>query len=644
MRRLPGSPAETGAGPADHRLLRLRAVLLAARLGLPLVPDATVPVPSSSKTPLATLVALLLLILADIFVGARGLDVLLPHLPEPDAYSARQVEVLAEREEPQPSFFFYPLLMARLSTLGPQAAVPSTALQAGAELGPHLVAASSPWVRIRWVSMLGTVLAVPMCFLLARTFLSAWPALLAAAFMATAFIPSLYGAQGRPHGLALGTIALGLLMVMRLAQKASPARYLGAGLGAALAIGSLHSGFLILPALLVAHWVAEPLGASGKRRHALFLMALAVALLAMPAVYPSWSSIPAPETATIQRIPRFANGALEWGQNVLEFERFSAPHPTRWVELLFENEPAMAILAGLGLLSACAAGLRKKNTAKRRPVLALCAHNLVYATFLTVYYNTQDRYLLPLLPLTAVLAAYGATRLVGLLRVLPSAWPKQPFVALGALLVLAPGIAGKLKLAELRHGEDTVELAAQWIAEHESGEQAVGLAIYFQLPASFQVDASVLATAPPHWIDSLAWYKYLSAREPQAEDRQLAINLLQFWKFKDVAAAREALAALPCRYVLVELTQRTRGPGGDFGRGFQALRQVLREDGRLVKTFTAGPDKARPGLFQDYGVGRNQWIEFWRTENLGPRIQVFDLDPPKRKNRNKNKPGPKSGK
>lgn len=337
-----------------------------------------------------------------------------------------------------------------------------------------------------------------------------------------------------------------------------------------------------------------------------------------------------PFHAASHAIPRISAGALVWGNHVLELQRFTAPHPGRWIAILFENEPVLCLLAGLGLLLAVLGRHRERSKSTERAALALCAHGLLYALVLTSYFESEDRYLLPLLPLTAVLAAHGAQRLgTSLLRYLPKSLPRMPAAWIGALLVLAPSLAAKIHLALLRTRPDTLELAADWIAERATEEQAVGIATFSQLPMALAARASQIPTEPAILINSLPWYRYLLERTPRAGDAQQKLNVLEFWRFEHEQDVRDALARMPCRFVVLELTQRARSASGSFTQGSLAMRKVLHEQGRVVQTFSGGPGKTHPGLFLDFGGGRNQWLEFWRTDNLGPRLQIFYLQAPK---------------
>ncbi|MBK7875193.1 MAG: hypothetical protein IPJ77_05500 [Planctomycetes bacterium] len=113
--------------------------------------------------------------------------------------------------------------------------------------------------------MLAT-LAIPLLFVLARSFLPPWPSLLAAAWLATSLNHLLFSQEARPHAPHLTFVLLALVATLALARRPGLARSLAAGGACALACATLQTGGFTLAALVAAH-VAPGVGdAAWKRR------------------------------------------------------------------------------------------------------------------------------------------------------------------------------------------------------------------------------------------------------------------------------------------------------------------------------------------------------------------------------------------
>lgn len=118
----------------------------------------------------------------------------------------------------------------------------------------------------------------------------------------------------------------------------------------------------------------------------------------------------------------------------------------------------------------------------------------------------------------------------------------------------------------------------------------MGLGTFSQFPMALDPRASQI---PAGLINNQAWYRYLLERAPRTGDAKQEVHVLEFWRFENEQDVRDALASLPCLFVVLELTQRARSSSGSLTAGFQPLRKVLHEQGLVVQTFSGDPEYAQ---------------------------------------------------
>ncbi len=233
----------------------------------------------------------------------------------------------------------YPHLLPRLGALLPS---PGSGAAPAATLDEALVRAAAPWTQLRTLLALLSLASVPLTWLLARRWMSALGACVAAGLVATSLLHITLSIQQKPHAVAAGLDLLALLAALELVRKPSPLRCLLAGAAAALAIGSLHSAALCLPplcaALLLVPRRALP-GAARRLAAALVPVAASVALF-----YPFFLS-------TVQA----SSGGSPRGAGLAGFFGFVAGNlrGARWARLatsLVEIDPVLCVLALAGLL------------------------------------------------------------------------------------------------------------------------------------------------------------------------------------------------------------------------------------------------------------------------------------------------------
>ncbi len=142
-----------------------------------------------------------LLFIAALLLRLPGLDALLPHHPEADAWVVEQSIRLSEAETSgetrQAIQGKYPLLLADLTraVMGDQ----TRAFDADRTPEEHRAAASAPFLAARQTLALLSALAAPLTYLLARMFMGRGAAGLAGAWVVVSLLHASLSVQARPH-------------------------------------------------------------------------------------------------------------------------------------------------------------------------------------------------------------------------------------------------------------------------------------------------------------------------------------------------------------------------------------------------------------------------------------------------------------
>ena len=432
--------------------------------------------PEPSRSPRHVLLALVLLCALALGVRLHGNDYLLPHQPEPDAvivWQAAWWDRPAEVERMTAFAYeasFYPHLLGRLLAALPGPAYPVVE-PPGAPLAEHLDAAGLRYRRGRTLITLISVLAIPALYLIARRFLAPGWALLAAAFLATSLLNHSYSQQARPHTASIAVCLLALLAALRLRAAPSRTRYLVAALAAFLALGVLHNGVFVLPAMLLAHLWAP------RRDWPAFGASALVVLAALPVFYPFYIE------AGIAGI--FRDDGVDLGGQALRRDLFSGAGYLKILRSLWGWEPVITLLAGAGLLAGLRALARGRPDADRLREIALVASfPLAFAGVWGLWTVVPARFVNGLVPFVALLAACGARAVLRAL--VPAGAPARAAVLVaGALALLALPAFVCFKLARLRGADDTHERAADWLVAHVDRERdviATEILLYLPLP------------------------------------------------------------------------------------------------------------------------------------------------------------------
>ena len=597
--------------------------------------------------PTAVRLGLVLLVALTTLLRGTGLDHGLPHHIEPDAEIGTQVEYLRGERKGQrmaSDIGTYPLLMARLAT-SLFAAPPHPRSVERASAREHLGTASKNYLDARRVSMLLSLLVVPATFLMARRFVSPPWALFAAALLACSVLWLTFAQQARPHAPAAGFAAWALVAALWLRRRGGARAWIVAGAAVGLAVACLHSGLALLPPLLAAHLL-------GRRRRLLEpwalipLVSIAAAVLLL---YPIFGLGGTELTGEHALAVRRDGSTLYIANHNVELDRFDGGGFGRVLRTLWWYEPVLLLLlalAGAALLArrlcAPAAGseTRADDAPERADVFVLLAYLVPYLAVIGVYGETFERFVLPALAPLACFGAWGAAELT-----------RRGGRAVAALLVLALALpaAASGRLALLHSRPDTLEEAADWLAQ----AQPAGAVFLSPIPritfgdSSMELPllrtrAALMGAGGPGARYYNIWSKY-QRRLPEGSAAAPLFDLR--WLTWSARRAGIPAGTPPLEF----LAQNPRAFFSDSGPGLYVIEdhrarpsnatEILLQDaleafGTRLARFSPDPPGSETGFpmgYQDRDEQGGRWPHVtWRclrARASGPIVEVWRVDP-----------------
>ncbi len=563
--------------------------------------------------------ALVALMAFAFFVRFDGHGSRLPHAPEPDSVvfyaQVRAIERGVEHPEQDPIFGFYPLLLSRCVTWFSSPRVASS----DGSLEDDLAQASDVHRRGRTVVALLSTLSVPATFLLARVFLSTGWSLLAAAFMATSVLNIWFAQQFRPHAAAASFALLAVLAALELARRGRPRDYVACGVALALAIGTLQSGLaLLLPfvtAIFVRRIVSRDLSIVWT------LVALALVAVSVRVFYPFMFAESHGQDAAQLGLE---GSDLNLSGHVVMLHLFNGGGFRKIVEALVGYERWLLAFAGVGavlMLHCLFTSKRRMDKARMCELLVILAHALPYLIVIGVYQRTYQRFVLPLLPYMACLAAYAVMRAASLMG-------NRLGAASLAGLAIIPPIFGALHLALLRNRPDTGTLAAEWLREQDLSRARVFVLPTIDLP--LRRSSAALAALPKDFGARMSpWLDAQVAGELSAAPRE-TFDLYTMPIPADDSRAR----------IMMDPAEYVRSLGADIAvievfepshrMVLAAIRDGLAREGRLVQRIS--PDAVDTGSNMPLSYQDDELPEYvaWRqramrARALGPVLEIYDL-------------------
>jgi hypothetical protein len=562
---------------------------------------------------LATLLALVLRIV--------GIDFMLPHLSHVDErIYACQVDLFRDLA-PLPgeieNYAFYPELVPWLASV----TTPSETLPPpGADLEAHRRAGAAKFVSLRITVAWLSVLLVPATYFLARRFLTRRVALTAAWFAAASVLFLWHAQQARPHAALATTTAAAVLGALMILRRGDWRAYMIAGLALGMAVATLQSGLAALPALCAAHVLRRH--DRKWRAQAFFLAALAVCFVSARVFYPFVfdSGTGQIELGTSEIGRRVALSGH--GVHLAEFNgRGFAPISAALVGF----DPLIALFAAVGLATCVASLVRARFRPERwRELLVVLAFALPYLLMIGMWQRSYQRFLLPLYPCLAILAAAGVwwiAERVGRRRLV---------VSTVVAVVLGLQTLSAATLSNLRRAPDTATEAADWIAAHLARTDRIVIAPTLELPLLRQ-DRGLVERANAVGREYRPWPRYQLTLPPD-ERRAAAFDLygmpLSERRFEALLDTDPAayLREVEADYVVVQ----------EFGPHIRArlgkLREAVKRSGTLVARFS--PWRAdRSGdtplvYYWDSEFAAEDWLA-WRLcgmRSLGAPVEIYRVN------------------
>lgn len=562
------------------------------------------------------LAALCALVLVGFALRWVGVGWGLPHQTYRDGMViSTQVEYLRNMpEHPERDEFwgYYPHLMSRLIVMAPDDWVgePREPL----DLDGHLARASEPWLMARKLSVLLSLLAIPGAFYVARRFVSDGWALFAAALVTFSIFHLSFAQQEKPHGPVSGTVVVAVLAAMALARRPSAWTWLIATLAMALALATaVNGGFALFSA---AGAVAAMFLARTERSRPWKLVAWGIVptVLALAATTRFFY----PFLFGAEEKEKLGDHALNVGNHPLMLDKLNFAGSKNMFLTLYLYEPVVLVL---GIVGVAVFFLRRRakvavDVERRRDFLVILPFVAVYGLFVCVYEDAFDRFLMPLLPFLAALAAYGASALASRMR------SKAAIVALAAALLVEPA-AATVQLARVRATDDTQTQAARWIRENVKPDERVVVLPYIDLPLFYS--AAAVAESPDA-SSVLTWMAY-QARLDAKWKLGPSFTVLpprgvkqEFAQLGD--APLDAIARRGADYVLIQ----------SFGERYRykVLLQLLEElRERAERVFVASPradgeDSGRVWIREKMTLAQvPTWLRVFQDRSMGTVLEIY---------------------
>ncbi len=560
--------------------------------------------------------ALCVVVAMALVLRARGLDYLLPHSTHLDATVIKnQVDALRSGVTASSTGAldeWYPYLLARLGALLPDPlAEPSTL-----DLAGHVARASTPFLQLRWISIVGSLPIVVATYLISRKFTERWTALFAAALVATSPLNISFAQQERPHALAASFVALTVLASMRLARRPTVGSCALVGLCAALAIGALQNGVAVGFAIVAA--VGLALFAPPERRPRIgvvlagALVALGLITIGLRLFYPFHFE---GERGYLSLSDEDGGKSFNISGQSVHSSHFDGTGFDTLARTLYAYLPHIALLLVLGLIAA--AITRHERVRSRAELWIALAYVAPYTLVIGLHSLTWERYLMPLEPFFAAFGAWGLAR----------AFAEKRRVALAAAALLTiVGASFAWRLGSVRAADDTHELAARWLTQNATGADAIVAMPYLDVPL-LQRDEQLATRSNLTW-----WSSYQALLTPEQKLGARFDLVLP----KGQREAREEwgddplahLRRVGARFVLMQHV------GENFRHKLAVrTREALVEHAQLRARFS--PLSTDNGAMAAFGIRRHResysrpfFRALFEHARMGPTIEIYELPPP----------------
>jgi hypothetical protein len=363
---------------------------------------------------------------------------------------------------------------------------------------------------------------------------------------------------------------------------------------AVLAMGTLQTGFLLLPPMALAVWLSRP-------------PSTARTLL-------TWAAVPGALLLGLVFIPgglHFVREGLVLGQgHAFIFDLLDGSGVWRWPRLVWEQDPVLTTLALAGFVCAlrCSRSWLSEPLA-RRQALVLLAYTLPILVLVCLDRNVRDRYLLPVYPLFAVAAAFAVRRWTGARR------PLWVHVAVSlAVLALPLWIAGRF--VWLARRPDTLQQLASWI-EAQPDAQAARLLLSPAitpplLPTAAALEQQLATTSgrAQRWFSYLHGLGEIPACAPGYDLRTIDPRLYN--RTSDPARFAANLERERPRWIVLEISPRVF-----TSKGAEPLIELVRQRGKLVARFPGSGGQI------NYQGSEPLALRVFSATAFGPPLEVY---------------------
>jgi hypothetical protein len=259
----------------------------------------------------------------------------------------------------------------------------------------------------------------------------------AAAIIAVAFMPVFYSRLALNDGPGVLPCALTLWCAAIVLRTGSTRALLAGGAAVGAAASFKYSDGAIVIALVAAAFLSPALTFKQALKHLVFagLIAVAFVIVTNPYIFADWGTF----THDLDRQRKFASGPPLLGQ----------PERNGWVYYVTSSSWAFGVLPGL---LAVAGGITLLVKGKRREAIVLGSLIVLYYLYMGSQSRFYARWMLPLYPALAILAAYAIAQI-------------RQRVLFGVLVALAviPSTFLVVRNALVLGREDTRTIARDWL-------------------------------------------------------------------------------------------------------------------------------------------------------------------------------------
>ena len=252
------------------------------------------------------------------------------------------------------------------------------------------------FLAARAVSVLFGVASVAATYAAGKAWFGRTAGLVAAAIIAVAFMPVFYSRLALNDGPGVLPCALTLWCAAIVLRTGSTKALLAGGAAVGAAASLKYSDGAIVIALVAAALLSPELTFKQAFKHLVFagLIAVAFVIVTNPYIFADWGTF----TNDLDRQRKFASGPPLLGQ----------PERNGWVYYVRSSSWAFGVVPGL---LALAGGITLLVKGKRREAIVLGSLIVLYYLYMGSQSRFYARWMLPLYPALAILAAYALVQI-----------------------------------------------------------------------------------------------------------------------------------------------------------------------------------------------------------------------------------------